>query len=135
MIVAAEFGDGVGKREALLAVDDVAQAFVGRAVVVGGGRGRGEPAFVDAAAVQAEGVEVFGWSLSRLPGWRNERGTQQGANRKSPPDSSSADSTIARTLPYCVLRSRTEVGAAVAMNKVLRCQPVVVNRRIGMIGR
>src|SRR5687768_7368680 len=54
----------------------------------------------------------FGSSLRRLPGWRNDRGTQFGARRSRPPDSSSAASTPLRTLPYWVLSSRTDVGAA-----------------------
>ncbi len=56
--VAAQFRHGVCEREALAGMNDVAEPFIGRAVVVGGGRGRGEPALVDAAAVQAEGVEI-----------------------------------------------------------------------------
>ena len=77
----AEFRDGVGKRESLIAVDDVTQAFVRRAVVVGGGRGRAEPAFVDAAAVQAEGVEVFRVELEPLA--RLEEGPGHPAGRQS----------------------------------------------------
>ena len=54
--------------EALAGVDDVAEAFVGRAVVVGGGRGGAEPALVDAAAVEAEGVEIVRVELEALAG-------------------------------------------------------------------
>ena len=40
--------------------DDVAQTFVRRAVFVGGRSGGSEPALVDAAAIQTEGVEIVG---------------------------------------------------------------------------
>ena len=51
------------KREALISDDDVAEAFVRRAVFIRRGRGGGKPAFVDAAAVQAVGVEIVGVEL------------------------------------------------------------------------
>ena len=64
----AAFLDGLLQREAGVADDDVGQAFVGGAVVVGGfGRGS-EPAFVDTAAAQAEGVEVIRVKLEALAG-------------------------------------------------------------------
>ena len=78
---AAAFGDGLLEREAVLADDDVAEAFVGRAVFVGGGRGGGEPAFVDAAAVQAVGVEVVGVELEPLAGL--EEGARHPAGREA----------------------------------------------------
>jgi hypothetical protein len=46
----------------------VAESFVRRAIVVGGGRGRAEPALVDPAAVQPEGVQVLRVEFERLPG-------------------------------------------------------------------
>ena len=62
----AALGHRVLQGEAASPADDVAQAFVGRAVVVGGRRGGGEPALVDAAAIEAEGVEVVGMQLEPL---------------------------------------------------------------------
>ena len=69
------------EREALLADDDVTQAFVGRAIFIGGGRGGGEPAFVDAAAVQAEGVEIVGMQLEAFA--RLEEGAGHPAGREA----------------------------------------------------
>src|SRR3712207_3464405 len=57
----------------------------------------------------------FGSSLSRLPGWRNDRGTQHGASRSSPPPSDRADSTRDLTLLETVLSCLTEVGAAMCV--------------------
>src|SRR2546426_12828968 len=53
-------GDGLLQGESLLADDNIAEALIGRAILVGGRGGGGEPAFVDPATVQAEGVEVIG---------------------------------------------------------------------------
>src|SRR5687768_11402074 len=50
----------------------------------------------------------FGSSFSRLPGWRNDRGTQQGASRSRPPVSDSAASTAALTFEVTVLSSLTD---------------------------
>ena len=61
--VADHFGavkcDRVLECEPVVLVDDIAQAFVVGSAFVGGGGCRGEPAFVDAAAMRAEGVEVL----------------------------------------------------------------------------
>jgi hypothetical protein len=62
----AQLTDRVGQRQPSAAVDDVAESLVRRAVVVGGGRGRSEPPLVDAAAVEAEGVQVVGVELEPL---------------------------------------------------------------------
>src|ERR1051325_1401689 len=51
----ATFGDGPLQSEPLPARDDVTKALVGCAIFVGGGRGGGEPTFVNAAAVEGEG--------------------------------------------------------------------------------
>ena len=69
------------KREALAAGHDVAQAFVRRAVVVGGGSGGGEPALVDAAAVQAEGVKIVGMQFEAFAGL--EEGARHPAGRQA----------------------------------------------------
>ena len=77
---------------------DIAEAFVGwRARSVGGLRGGGEPALVDAAAMRAQRIEIAGSSFRRPPGIRKERGTQQGAKRKRPSFSRRASSTICVT--------------------------------------
>ncbi len=65
----------------MFADDDIAQAFVGRAIFVGGGRGGGEPALVDAAAVQAERVKVIGMQLEALAGL--EKGARHPARGES----------------------------------------------------
>jgi hypothetical protein len=54
--------------ETLPAGHDVAQAFVRRPVFIGGGRGGGEPALIDAAPVQAEGVKVIGMEFEAFAG-------------------------------------------------------------------
>ena len=81
MSVAPHSATACCKREALAADDDVAQPFVRRAVFVGGGRGGGEPAFVDAAAVQAEGVEVVRVQLEALA--RLEKRARHPAGREA----------------------------------------------------
>jgi hypothetical protein len=68
------------KVKRLPAGHDVAQPFVRRAVFIGGGRGGGEPAFVDAAAVQAEGVEVIGMQFEAFAGL--EKGARHPARRQ-----------------------------------------------------
>jgi len=59
-------------------VDDVGKAFVGGTVVVGGGGGGSEPALVDAAAIEAEGVEVLGVELEALAGLEEGAGNPAG---------------------------------------------------------
>ncbi len=66
MISRAALGHGLLQSKTLPARHDIAQPFVGRAVLVGGRGGGGEPALVDAAAVQAEGVEIVGMELEPL---------------------------------------------------------------------
>jgi hypothetical protein len=62
------FLHGIGQRESLAGVRDVAEAFIGYAILIGSGSGRGEPALVDAAAIEAEGVKVIGMKLQALAG-------------------------------------------------------------------
>jgi len=59
---------GLREREAFLADNDIIQTFVPRAAFVRGRRGGGEPAFVDAAAVQAVGVGIIGMQLDAQAG-------------------------------------------------------------------
>jgi len=64
-----------------VADDDVGQAFVGGAVVVGGFGGGSEPALVDTAAAQAEGVEIIRVQLEALTGL--EEGTRDPARSQT----------------------------------------------------
>ena len=70
----AKSGDGLLQGEALLADDNIAEALVGRTIFVGGRGGGGEPAFVDPATVQAEGVEVIGVELQSFAGLEKRAG-------------------------------------------------------------
>lgn len=54
----AAFGNCLAQGETLFAGNDVAETFVGRPVFVGGGGCGGEPTFVNAAAIEAKGVEI-----------------------------------------------------------------------------
>jgi len=69
----AQVGDDLGEEDllgvALVAIDHVTEALVGRGegAVVGLGGGA-EPAFIDAAPLRAEGVEVVGMELEALAG-------------------------------------------------------------------
>ena len=63
----AQFRDDVAQQELLLAGDAVAQPLVGRAAFVGGLGGGGEPAFIDAAAVRAEGVVIVRMEFEPSP--------------------------------------------------------------------
>ena len=64
----AGLGHGVAEQEPLALEDGVAQPFVGRAVVVGRLGRAGEPAFVDAAAMGAQGVPIGRRQLDSLAG-------------------------------------------------------------------
>ena len=100
----AAFGDGLLQGEAMPSNDDVAQALVRRAVFVGRGRGGGEPAFVDAAAVQAVGVKIVRVQLQALARLKEERGTQHGARRSRPPVAEISASTKCATFALSVFR-------------------------------
>jgi len=69
--------DSLLEGETGVADDDVGQAFVGGAVVVGGFGGGSEPALIDTAAAQAEGVEIIRVQLEALAGL--EEGTRDPA--------------------------------------------------------
>jgi hypothetical protein len=64
----AAFGDRLAQGESLFASDDVTEAFVGRAIFVGGGSGGSEPTFVDAAAIEAESIEIVRVKLEAFAG-------------------------------------------------------------------
>ena len=73
--------DGVLEGEFVPFMDDVAQTFVRRGVLVGrGGRGA-EPALVDAASVGAEGVEVLAGELEAGAG--HQKGTRDPGGREA----------------------------------------------------
>ena len=99
----AAFVDRLLQREALAADDHVAEALVGRAVVVRGGSGGGKPPLVDAAAVQAEGVQVVGVQLQALA--RLEEGARHpaGCEAQEAAGAESSASTLAAVLFLMVL--------------------------------
>ena len=77
----AFLGHGIAQRERPLAFDDdIAQALVRRGAFVRRGRGRGEPAFVDAAALGAERVEILRSQLDAPAG--HEEGTRHPGGRQ-----------------------------------------------------
>ena len=68
------FGDGIAQGESLAFDADVAEAFVGQAVFVGGIGRAGEPAFVDAAAISPVGVPIVGMQFDPLAGVQKAAG-------------------------------------------------------------
>jgi hypothetical protein len=77
----AAFSNRLAQGEALFAGNDVAEAFVGRAVFVGGGSGGSKPAFVDAAAIETEGIEIVRMKFEAFAGL--EERARDPARRKS----------------------------------------------------
>ena len=74
----AEFVDDLLQLKTFAVVNDVAEAFIGRAVIVGADGGGTEPAFIDPAAMEAEGVEVFGVELEAFAGLEEGAGHPAG---------------------------------------------------------
>src|SRR5690606_14989934 len=75
----AGFGDGVAEGKAMFSDDNVGETFVGIAALVGGFGGGAEPAFVDAAAIEAVGVGVVGVKFDAEAGLEEGAGNPVGS--------------------------------------------------------
>ncbi len=116
MSVAPHSADGLLQREAVPAHDDIAEAFVRRAVFVGRGRGGGEPAFVDAAAIQAVGVEIVGMQLEALA--RLEERARHPARRE--PEQAAGGGDLGFDKSGDVLLDRLQGGKCIHSSRGLR---------------
>ena len=60
--------DSLLEGETVFSNDDVRETFVGSAVIVCGGRGRGEPTLIDTAAVESECIEIVWMQFEAFAG-------------------------------------------------------------------
>ena len=138
----AAFRHRLLQSEPLPARHHIAQALVGRAIFIGRRRGGAKPAFIDAAAVEAKGVEVVGMQFepfarlekgARHPAWGQAEQAaaifQRGINQRS---NFRFDCFEGRDVVHAVVFSRFRCVHASHRNRnISRLQPESWRARAG----
>src|SRR5260370_6994588 len=106
----SQFGDRLAQGEGALAlVNDIAESFIRRRSLVGGGSGGPEPALIDTPAMGSQGVQILRRQLD------SPAGPQKGTR---PPGGRQAEDSLARfkDFLYSVLLGHLGIGGLVSVS-------------------